>query len=351
MAASRTEFHKLTVARVDPLTDDSAAVTFDVPDGLHDQFRFAPGQSLTIRRDGERRSYSICSARGRPPRIGVREVAGGAVSGWLVHQVRPGDVIEVQTPAGSFTPDLDRPGHHVLIAAGSGITPILSIAWSVLAARDDSSVTLIYGNRRSDTVMFADEIADLKDAYPARACLVHVLSREPQEVELFSGRLDPAKLRALLPATVDTASVDHWWLCGPYEMVEGALGVLADLGVPRGRAHRELFYVEDAPPPEATHEELPPGPGAEVTIILDGRSSTVTVPPGTAILDGGQQARPDLPFACKGGVCGTCRAQVTSGKVTMRRNYALEPEEVAAGYVLTCQSLPDTDTVTVNYDS
>jgi ring-1,2-phenylacetyl-CoA epoxidase subunit PaaE len=351
MATSRTDFHKLTVARVDALTDDSAAVTFDVPDGLHDQFRFEPGQSLTIRRDGERRSYSICAPRGRPPRIGVREVEGGAVSGWLVHQVRPGDVIEAQAPAGSFTPDLDRPGHHVLIAAGSGITPVLSIAWSVLAARDDSTVTLIYGNRRSDTVMFADEIADLKDAYPARACLVHVLSREPQEVELFSGRLDPDKLRALLPATVDVPAVDHWWLCGPFEMVEGALGVLAGLGVPRGRVHRELFYVEDVPPPEATHAELPAGPGAEVTIVLDGRSSTVTVPPGTAILDGGQQARPDLPFACKGGVCGTCRAQVTSGKVTMRRNYALEPEEVAAGYVLTCQSLPATDTVTVNYDS
>jgi ring-1,2-phenylacetyl-CoA epoxidase subunit PaaE len=351
MAAPRTEFHKLTVARVDPLTDDSAAVTFDVPDGLRDRFRFAPGQSLTIRRDGERRSYSICAAQGRPPRIGVREVSGGAVSGWLVHQVRPGDVIEVQSPAGSFTPDLDRPGHHVLIAAGSGITPVLSIASSVLAASADSAVTLIYGNRRSDTVMFADEIADLKDAYPARACLVHVLSREPQEVELFSGRLDPGKLRALLPATVDVPAVDHWWLCGPYEMVEGALGVLAGLGVPRSRMHRELFYVEDTPPPEATHDELPPGPGAEVTIVLDGRSSTVTVPPGTAILDGGQQSRPDLPFACKGGVCGTCRAQVTSGKVTMRRNYALEPEEVAAGYVLTCQSLPVTDTVTVNYDS
>ncbi len=351
MAAPRTEFHKLTVARVDPLTDDSAAVTFDVPDGLRERFRFAPGQSLTIRRDGERRSYSICAAQGRPPRIGVREVAGGAVSGWLVHQVRPGDVIEVQAPAGSFTPDLDRPGHHVLIAAGSGITPVLSIASSVLAARADSAVTLIYGNRRSDTVMFADEVADLKDAYPARACLVHVLSREPQEVELLRGRLDPDKLRALLPATVDVPAVDHWWLCGPYEMVEGALGVLAGLGVPRSRLHRELFYVEDAPPPEATHDEPPPGPGAEVTIVLDGRSSTVTVPPGTAILDGGQQVRPDLPFACKGGVCGTCRARVTSGRVTMRRNYALEPEEVAAGYVLTCQSLPATDTVTVNYDS
>ena len=348
---SRTDFHQLVVAGIDPLTDDSAAITFKVPADLAADFAFQPGQSLTVRRGEERRSYSICAPVGAAPRIGVREVADGAVSGWLVRSVKPGDTLDVQAPSGTFVPDLSVPGRHVLIAAGSGITPMMSIAASVLAADDKSAVTLIYGNRRSDTVMFADEVADLKDAYPARACLVHVLSREPQEVELFSGRLDPAKLEALLPATVDVPAVDDWWLCGPYEMVEGALGVLAGLGVPRSRVHRELFYVEDVPPPEATHDELPPGPGAEVTIVLDGRSSTVTVPPGTAILDGGQQARPDLPFACKGGVCGTCRAQVTSGKVTMRRNFALEPEEVAAGYVLTCQSLPVTDTVTVSYDS
>src|SRR6266566_4906822 len=235
MAGSRTDFHQLTVARVDPLTDDSAAVTFDVPPGLAERFAFAPGQSLTVRRGEERRSYSICTAKGRAPRIGVREVAGGVVSGWLVHEVRPGDVIEVQVPSGSFTPDLDVPGHHVLIAAGSGITPVLSIAASVLAAQDTSAVTLLYGNRRNDSVMFADEIADLKDAYPQRTCLVHVLSREAQEVELFNGRLDAAKLRALLPVTVDVAAVDHWWLCGPFGLVEGAIGLLAELGVPRGR--------------------------------------------------------------------------------------------------------------------
>ena len=197
------------------LTDDSAAVTFDVPPGLADRFAFTPGQWLTIRRGDERRSYSICAAAGRPPRIGVREVAGGAVSGWLVHEVRPGDVMDVQAPSGSFTPDLEIPAHHVLIAAGSGITPVLSIAGSVLAAQDKSAVTLLYGNRRSDSVMFADEIADLKDAYPERICLVHVLSREAQEVELFNGRLDADKLRALLPVTVDVAAADHWWLCRP----------------------------------------------------------------------------------------------------------------------------------------
>ena len=351
MPGSRSEFYPLTVARVDPLTDDSAAVEFGVPPELTERFAFAPGQSLTVRRGDERRSYSICAVKGRAPRIGVREVAGGVVSGWLVRQVRPGDVVEVQAPSGSFIPDLGVPGQHVLIAAGSGITPVLSIAGSVLAAQEKSSVTLLYGNRRSDSVMFADEIADLKDSYPGRICLVHVLSREPQEVELFNGRLDAAKLRALLPVTVDVAAADHWWLCGPFGMVEDAIGLLAELGVPRSRVHRELFYVEEEPPPPAGHADAPPGPGAEVTVLLDGRRSTVTVPAGTPVLDGAQRVRPDLPFACKGGVCGTCRARLVEGEVTMRRNYALEQDELDAGYILTCQSLPSSPSVIVDYDA
>jgi ring-1,2-phenylacetyl-CoA epoxidase subunit PaaE len=319
-----------------------------VPGTLAGEFAFKPGQSLTVRRGDDRRSYSICVPPGRAPRIGVREVPGGAVSGWLVRDVRPGDVVDVQPPSGTFTPDPAATGQHALIAAGSGITPVLSIAWSLLLS--GSRVTLVYGNRRADTVMFADEVADLKDAFPTRMRLVHVLSREAQEVDLFSGRLDAAKLRTLLPVTVDVAAVDDWWLCGPYRMVEDAIAVLAEYGVPRTRVHRELFYVEDAPPPQAEHAEHA-GPGAEVTVILDGRATVVTVPPGTPILDGAQRARADLPFACKGGVCGTCRARVTDGKVTMRRNFALEEPELAAGYVLTCQSLPDTPAVTVDYDS
>jgi ring-1,2-phenylacetyl-CoA epoxidase subunit PaaE len=344
-------FHQLTVDRVDPLTEDSAAVTFRVPDELAHEFAFAPGQSLTLRRGDERRSYSICAPAGRLPRIGVREVPGGAVSGWLVRAVRAGDVIDVQTPSGSFTPDLGSPAHHVLIAAGSGITPMMSIAASVLAANAESTVTLFYGNRRTDSVMFADEVSDLKDAFPARMRLVHVLSREPQEVELFNGRLDAAKLRTLLPVTVAVDAVDHWWLCGPFGMVTDAMDVLTDLGVERTRIHRELFYVEPDPPAEVHHVDAPAGPGAEVTVILDGRSSTVTVAPDTAILDAAQKSRPDLPFACKGGVCGTCRALVRDGEVTMRRNYALEDDEVEAGYVLTCQALPISDTITVDYDA
>ena len=185
------------MSAVDRLTDDSAAITFTIPDDLRDQFTFRPGQSLTVKRGEERRSYSICAPAGAAPRIGVREVQGGHVSGWLVREVKPGDRVEVQAPTGRFTPDLAEPAHHVLIAAGSGITPMLSIAASALEA--GSRVTLLYGNRRTNSVMFADEVADLKDAHPAALHLVHVLSREPQEVELFSGRLDADKLRRLLP--------------------------------------------------------------------------------------------------------------------------------------------------------
>ena len=347
----RTDFHPLTVSRVDRLTDDSAAVTFAVPDDVATDFTFAPGQSITVRRGADRRSYSICAPVGHAPRIGVREVPGGALSGWLVHEVRAGDVLEAQTPSGSFTPDTGTGGHHVLIAAGSGITPMLSIAGSLLAARDDTTVTLLYGNRRTDSVMFADDVADLKDAHPARMNVVHVLSREPREVELFNGRLDAAKLRGLLPLTVDVAGVDQWWLCGPFDMVNDAIDLLTELGVERRQIHRELFYVGDEPPAEMDHVDAPAGPGAAVTVILEGRSTTIVVPPGTAILDGAQQARPDLPFACKGGVCGTCRARLVHGDVTMRRNYALEEHELDAGYVLTCQALPTSDEITVDYDA
>jgi ring-1,2-phenylacetyl-CoA epoxidase subunit PaaE len=351
---ARRRFHELTVAQVDRLCADAVAVTFDVPPELADDFRFRPGQSLTVRRmvggNDERRSYSICSPAGQPPRIGVREVPGGALSGWLVHEVRPGDRIEVQPPAGSFTPDLSVPGRHVLIAAGSGITPVLSITASALAD-PAAEATLLYGNRRAESVMFADEIADLKDSYPVRLQLAHVLSREAQEVDLFSGRLDADRLRRLVPALCDVPEVDHWWLCGPYGMVTDAMTVLAELGVPAARVHRELFYVEDIPPKPEQHPEQPLTGGCEVTIVLDGRQTTTTIPADTPVLDGAQLARPDLPFACKGGVCGTCRARLVTGEVRMRRNFALEQSEIEAGFVLTCQSLPVSEKLTVDYDA
>ncbi|TDC75511.1 1,2-phenylacetyl-CoA epoxidase subunit PaaE [Streptomyces hainanensis] len=352
----RPAFHALRVAAVRRLCQDAATVAFEVPDALADAFAFAPGQSLTLRRriDGrdERRSYSICAPAGEPPRIGVREVPGGLFSSWLVHEVEPGDVIDVMVPTGAFTPDLTAPGRHVLIAAGSGITPMLSIAESVLAADDRSRVTLLYGNRRTDTVMFADELADLKDLHPTRFHLAHVLSREPREAELLSGRLDADRLAVLVENLTDVAHADHWWLCGPHGMVTDARRVLTALGVPADRIHRELFHADDAPVRETHHQDpTARGPVSRVTITLDGRSTTAALPRGGTLLDGAQRARADLPFACKGGVCGTCRALLTEGRADMRRNYALEPAEVDAGYVLTCQTFPVSETVTVDYDS
>ncbi len=350
-----TDFHALKVAAVERLCDDAVAVTFDVPDDLRELYAFRPGQYLTLRQetvDGEeRRSYSICAPGGAAPRVGVRRVAGGLFSEWLVDRLEPGDEIEVGPPSGSFTPDIDAGTHHGLIAAGSGITPVLSIAASLLAAHDDTHVTLLYGNRRTDTVMFTEEIADLKNAHGPRLHLLHVLSREPTEADIVNGRLDAARLRTLFGALVDTADVDHWWLCGPLGMTEDAVAVLTELGVDRKRVHRELFYVDEPPPELHRVEEQAVGDGSEVTIILNGRTTQLTLPHTVSVLDAAQKVRGDLPFACKGGVCGTCRARVTDGEVTMRRNYALEDDEVAAGFVLTCQALPVSDQVTVDYDT
>jgi ring-1,2-phenylacetyl-CoA epoxidase subunit PaaE len=352
-------FHPLRVAEVEELTDDAVAVTFEVPDSLADEFAFVPGQNLTLRRvvDGveERRQYSISSAAGARPRVGVREIPDGEFSRWLVRDVRAGDEIEVQTPGGRFCPDplYLEGGHHLCIAAGSGITPMLSVATSVLANGGD--VTLLYGNRTTGSVMFAEELADLKNRYGPHLQLVHVLSREPRDVELFSGRLDADRLRRLLTTLVPAQHVDqrfdHVWLCGPHLMLVDAREVLAELGVPQDRVHFELFYV-DAPPPELHRADaVVEGETSDVTIVLDGRTTTAPMPRGLPILDGAAKTRNDLPFACKGGVCGTCRALVRDGEVDMRRNYALDEDEVERGFVLTCQTHPVSDAVTVDYDA
>lgn len=348
-------FHTLRVAAVERLCDDAVAVTFDVPQRLRARFAFRPGQYLTLRRDtpgGEqRRAYSICAPAGASPRVGVRRVTGGLFSQWLVDQVAVGDEIEVAPPAGGFTPRLSAGSHHGLIAAGSGITPVLSIAASLLAAHDDTRVTLIYGNRRADTVMFAEEIADLKDAHVPRLHLVHVLSREPTLAEIFSGRLDAPRLRTLLRALVDVDDVDEWWLCGPFGLTEDAIVVLGELGVPRGRTHRELFHVDEPPPPVQRADDTTPAGGISgVTIVLNGRVTDLALPRDVPVLHSARRVRGDLPFACEAGVCGTCRAKVTDGEVRLRRNFALEDDELAAGFVLTCQALPVTDRLTVDFD-
>ena len=351
--ATRGAFHTLMVASVEHLCDDAVAVTFDVPVELRAAYDFDAGQSLTLRRviDGvdHRRDYSICSAVGTQPRVGVRLIPGGRFSEWLVNEVRPGDEVEVQTPRGSFraAPDGAR---HLCVAAGSGITPMLSIASTVLT-HPDSRLTMFYGNRTTSSVMFAEELADLKNRYPSRFDLVHVLSREPRDVELFSGRLEASRLRRLLTELVPVGSLDHVWLCGPFGMIADARSVLEELGVPGDRVHFELFYVDEPPPAVRRPEALPTGETSSVTVVLDGRSTTSAMPRDLPVLDAAQATRADLPFACKGGVCGTCRARVTSGEVDMRRNYALDDDEVARGFVLTCQSHPVSGEVTVDFDA
>ncbi|WP_308251315.1 1,2-phenylacetyl-CoA epoxidase subunit PaaE [Streptomonospora nanhaiensis] len=347
-------FHPLRVAAVERLCPDAAAVTFDVPAELAGEFAFAPGQSVTLRRRvggvEHRRTYSVCAPAGGPLRIGVREVPGGLFSSWLVREAAPGDTVEAAPPSGAFRADPAAPGNHLLIAAGSGITPVLSIAASVLAD-PRSRATLVYANRTSATVMFAEELADLKDRHRDRFHLVHVLSREPREAELLSGRLDPDRLRRLLAALVPLAATDHVWLCGPLPLIEGARAVLAEAGVPPERVHFELFYVDEPPPPPRRAAEDAPGTAGRLTVLLDGRSTTAPLPPDRTLLSAAQAVRADLPFACRGGVCGTCRARVTAGEVDMRRNYALEPAEVEKGFVLTCQSYPRSQDVAVDYDA
>ncbi len=353
-SARSAPFHTLTVADVEQLCDDAVAVTFDVPAELVDDYAFAPGQSLTLRRDvggrEERRSYSICAPAGARPRIGVREIPDGVFSSWLVREVRPGDRVDVQVPTGSFTADPAAGGRHLCIAAGSGITPMLSIAGSLLA-HGDAEVALLYGNRTSGSVMFAEELGDLKNVHGPRFQLVHVLSREPRDAELFSGRLDADRVRRILQVLLPVDRFDDVWLCGPFAMINDVRAVLSELGFPDDRVHFELFYV-DEPPPTLTREAVVhDGATTDVTLVLDGLSATMALPQDQTLLDAAQATRSDLPFACKGGVCGTCRAKVSDGEVDMRRNYALEAAEVEAGFVLTCQSYPVGDSVTVDFDA
>jgi ring-1,2-phenylacetyl-CoA epoxidase subunit PaaE len=353
-------FHPLRVATVEPLTDDAVTITFAVPDDLRAAYAFDAGQHLTLRTDvgGEevRRNYSICApaTEGRL-RIGVKRLDGGAFSTHATSTLQVGDEVEVMTPTGRFSPRLDpeQSRHYAAIAAGSGITPVISIVATALEVEPSSTVTLVYGNRTSGSVMFLEELADLKDRYPDRFRLVHVLSREPQEAELLSGRLDPPRLRRLLGALLPPETVDEWFLCGPFALVEGAREVLAEAGVGAEHVHTELFHVEgEAPRESASPEEVRAAGSSSVRVTLDGRASTVQVPrTGVRILDAVLAVRADAPYACKGGVCGTCRAKVVTGEVTMARNYALDPEETAAGFVLACQSVPVSEDVELDFDA
>jgi ring-1,2-phenylacetyl-CoA epoxidase subunit PaaE len=363
----RARFHELEVAGIRPLTADSMEVTFAVPPELHDDYSYLPGQYVALRAqvgDHElRRSYSIC----RPPAPGSISVAikrdlGGRFSTWAHESLKPGDRIDVMSPEGRFTtglPSLDS-AHIVGIAAGSGITPMMAVAQTVLAGSETSRFTLIYTNRSTLDVMFLEELAELKDRYPARLALHHVLSREQRAAPLLSGRIDAAKLSTMLDVLVPPEHVTEWFLCGPFELVELCRETLAARGVPASRIRYELFTT-DRELGVGWHSEGDAGrpvivrPDEETYRIefqLDGVSSTVETPVSAqeSILNAALRVRPDVPFACAGGVCGTCRARLLEGRVQMTENYALEPEELERGYVLTCQSHPKTASVKVDYD-
>lgn len=356
-------FHPLTVDHVERLTDDAVAVSFAVPAQLHATYAFSAGQHLTLRRvaDGVemRRTYSICSSAADPGgrlRVAVKRLTGGAFSEWVVEALRAGDVLEVAPPAGHFGPTVDPAGpprHLALVGAGSGVTPLLSIAATVLELERRSSVTLVYGNRTSREVMFLEELHDLKDRYPERLQLLHVLSREEQEVELLSGRIDADRLRRLLDTLLRPDRVDGWYLCGPFALVTTARETLLAAGVPPTQVHAELFHVGDEVP--RPPRRIPVAPalatrGATVRALLGGRWSQVQVGyDDESVLDALLAVRGDAPYACKGGVCGTCRARVVEGSVEMDTNWALEPDEVAAGLVLTCQSHPTTEWVALEF--
>jgi ring-1,2-phenylacetyl-CoA epoxidase subunit PaaE len=354
---SRLEFHELRVTEVTPLTQDAIAVTFDVPPELETTFDFIPGQHVTVRalldEVDVRRSYSICAPAGSGKlRVGIKRLPGGAFSTHATTQLSAGDVLEVMPPVGEFIIDIDptKPRKAVAIAAGSGITPVLSLISSSLENEPDSSWTLVYGNRTANSIMFLDELEGLKDRYHPRLQLFHILSREGSDVPLLSGRIDAGKIKTIHDRLLGRDQVDGWYLCGPYDMVMDARATLTELGVQPEKVHDELFFAgpldQEALPPEP-----PSGEGSvDLTVILDGRAVDTRMTPETSILDAALRVRNELPFSCKGGMCATCKGRIEVGEVRMDKNYALVDSEVEAGFVLTCQAHPTTDKVVVRYD-
>ncbi len=348
------KFHPLAVAEVRRETADAVSLRFEVPAALADDYRFVQGQHLNVRAwfDGEelRRSYSICSAPDDGElRVAIKRVPGGRFSSWAVERLKPGDVLDVMTPEGRFFTPLDprNAKHYVAFAAGSGITPILSLARATLAREPRSRFTLVYGNRRLASTMFLEPLWALKDRYLPRFALYHVFSRETQDIELFNGRIDTAKVHAFLEALIPPASIDEAFVCGPASMIDEVEGALAAAGV--ARVHVERFGVAGAaaaaPVDDAEAAE------ARITLLVDGVRREIEFHRGAhSILDAGRAAGIDLPFSCKGGMCSTCRARLLEGEVKMAKNYALEPHEVAAGYVLTCQAYPLTERVLLSFD-
>lgn len=389
----RPSFHSLAVKEVRRLTDDAIEVSFHVPAGLAGKFDYLPGQYVALRttlpdESGEpkeiRRSYSICAeprsfADGTSEiRVAIKKDLGGLFSTWANAELKAGDTLDVMSPMGAFVSKHGRDGqaveqnvmnsmnhpedlageagNFVAIAAGSGITPVIAIARTLLAANPETRFDLIYANKAAMDVMFLEELADLKDKYPQRLAIHHVLSREQRIAPLLSGRIDSEKLQQLLGTALHADDVDEWFLCGPFELVQLCRDTLAERGVKPENVRFELFTSGKPDRPEG-HAGRPvvvdeSKETYKITFKLDGLQGEVASPTHAreSILNAALRVRPDVPFACAGGVCGTCRAKVVTGSVTMDENYALEQDELDKGYVLTCQSHPTSKEVTVDFD-
>lgn len=353
-------FHELTIAAIERQTAEAVAVAFDVPPGLREAFSFRPGQYLTLAAsvDGEeiRRSYSICSAPGEALKVGVKRVADGRFSRFVNENLSVGDRMRVMPPEGRFTALAGERHDYLLIASGSGITPMLSIAKTVLGHEPASTVTLVYGNRSSDTIMFGEELQDLKDRHLSRFSLVNLLSRERQDVDLFNGRIDGARIAAMAGrGLIDPVGSDGVFLCGPGEMIDSVSAALRELGVEQDRIRFERFTpAGEAPtrraPSEAARQAA--ADGATVEIVLDGMRRSFPMVEGTeTVLDAAHKAGIELPYSCAGGMCCTCRARVVEGGSEMAVNFSLEPWEIEAGFTLACQTRPTGSRLVLDFDA
>lgn len=359
MSLTTPRFHPLRVAAVKRETPDAVSIAFAVPADLLDAYGFAAGQYLTLRArlGGEelRRSYSICSGPDDGElRIAVKRVDGGVFSDWANTSIGAGDTLDVMTPTGRFGATLapDAARVHAAFAAGSGITPILSITRGILAREPLSRVFLFYGNRSTADMLFREELEELKDRHMRRLSVFHVLSREQQDVPVLNGRLDADKVRLLLRHIVPAATISHAYVCGPGEMSDEVEAALLAMGLAPSQVHVERFVssLGGTPRPKPAPPDASAAPFAVARMIADGRSREVPVAEGESVLDAALRAGLDLPYACKGGMCSTCRARVTEGATAMEVNFSLEPWELEAGFVLTCQARPTTPRVTIDYD-
>ena len=353
-------FHPLKILDVRRETDDAISVLLEPETEVAREFTFTPGQHLTLRADidGEdvRRNYSICVAPGGVLRVGIKRIRGGRFSGWAMDALTPGATVESMAPRGHFTWlfDPQQARSYLCFAGGSGITPILSLIASGLAAEPQSQFTLLYGNRTSSSIMFLDELADLKDAYLGRLQIYHFLTAEADDIDLFNGRLDEDRIAAILSSLVDPKAIDVAFICGPGPMMDTAEKAMLEAGVPADHVLVERFTADrpldgDEAAARAAAEEAE---GLKMQVTIDGRRRLVEFHADKgSILESARDAGLPAPFACKAGVCATCRAKLVSGEVRMRANYGLSKEEVAQGYVLTCQAVPIGEGVVLDYDA